>query len=112
MKKNDTKINFQVGIISFPLLECVLGSGYIRVSAFYNWILDKTSDAKYCLNPFWPMKTEEETIRIKSTASTSKDLLITEVSNYALKVQILKINLYLTILILLIINIFLLKLFI
>ena len=58
------------------------------------------------------MKTEEETIRIKSTASTSKDLLITEVSNYALKVQILKINLYLTILILLIINIFLLKLFI
>ena len=60
----------QVGIVTTKIGKCLTGTIFIRVSAFYNWILDNTADATYCQNPFWSRTKEEE--------KTERTLLITE----------------------------------
>ena len=35
-------------------------SHYQRVTAYYDWILDRTNDATYCKNPFWKSTITED----------------------------------------------------
>ena len=67
----------QIGITSPEIGNCFTGTIFIRVSAFYNWILKKTRDATYCQNPFWFKTKEKETthttiLTTEETSTTTK----------------------------------------
>ena len=64
----------QVGISTATILFCTKGGIFIRVTAFYNWILNMTSDATYCRNPLW----FSSDTTILTTEETSKAVYTTK----------------------------------
>ena len=46
----------------------------MRVSAFYNWILNITKDATYCQNPLWPAP-KKSTIALENEEDLSSNAL-------------------------------------
>ena len=101
-----------MGIISFTGAEkcsSVFPTVFTKVSHFYEWIIEKTSDATYCQNPFWNLKPSPDTVtteagdqpqnsidELSESSSNSPDNRIIKFKSYIIYflITILTVNIF------------------